>query len=164
MIAMGAQYVVLGTGERRYHDLLAALARQFPKSFSCRIAFDNGLAHLMEAGADIFLMPSRYEPCGLNQLYSLKYGTVPVVRAVGGLDDTIIDYDAATDSGTGFKFEEYSVEAFLEAVGRALAAYKDGARWKALMRRCMADDFSWEHSARQYIHLYEKALRKHERR
>ena len=164
MVATGAQYVVLGTGERRYHDILTSLSKKFPKSFSCKIAFDNRLAHLIEAGADIFLMPSQYEPCGLNQLYSLKYGTVPVVRAVGGLDDTIVDYGDDGASGTGFKFDEYTVEAFLEAIGRALDAYKDTPSWQALMRRCMAADFSWERSALQYIDLYENALRKHERR
>jgi starch synthase len=162
MVALGTQYVILGTGERRYHELLTALSKKFPKSFSCRIAFDNRLAHLIEAGADIFLMPSRYEPCGLNQLYSLKYGTVPVVRAVGGLDDTIVDYN--TGAGTGFKFDDYTVAAFLNAISRALKVYENSDAWQELMRRCMAGDFSWERSALQYIDLYEQALQKHERR
>ena len=97
--ALGTQYVILGTGERKYHELFTELAKEFPNSFAVKIAYDNRLAHLIEAGADMFLMPSRYEPCGLNQLYSLKYGTVPVVRGVGGLEDTIIDYDRAPIRG-----------------------------------------------------------------
>ena len=164
MLALGAQYVVLGTGERKYHDLLAQLAKQFPKSFSLKIAYDNKLAHLIEAGADMFLMPSRYEPCGLNQLYSLKYGTVPVVRGVGGLEDTITDYTAQPDTGTGFKFHDYSKEALLDAVERALSLYRNKKAWAALVKRCMTEDFSWERSAKEYVGLYKKAIAKHESR
>ena len=111
MLSQGTQYVILGTGERKYHDLFTRLAKEFPKSFAVKIAYDNKLAHLIEAGADMFLMPSQYEPCGLNQLYSLKYGTIPIVRGVGGLEDTIIDYTKSPDIGTGFKFYAYSKEA-----------------------------------------------------
>ncbi len=164
MLALGAQYVILGTGERKYHDLLAQLAKQFPQSFSIRIAYDNKLAHLIEAGADMFLMPSRYEPCGLNQLYSLKYGTVPVVRGVGGLEDTIIDYTAQPDTGTGFKFHDYAKEAMIDAVERALSLYRNKKAWTALVKRCMAEDFSWERSAKEYVGLYKKAIAKHESR
>ena len=103
MPALGMQYVILGTGERKYHDLFTQLAKKFPGSFSVKIAYDNALAHLIEAGSDLFLMPSQYEPCGLNQLYSLKYGTVPVVRGVGGLEDTIIDYTAVSSNGDGLQ-------------------------------------------------------------
>lgn len=159
---LGMQYVVLGTGERKYHDLFTALAKKFPASFSIRIAYNNKLAHLMEAGADMFLMPSRYEPCGLNQLYSLKYGTVPVVRGVGGLEDTIIDLSSFPETGTGFKFYEYTKEAMLDAIARALSLYKDKTAWANLITRCMKEDFSWEKSAREYVELYRKAMAKHE--
>jgi len=162
MVTLSVQYVVLGTGERRYHDLFTELAKRFPKSFAIKIAYDNKLAHLIEAGADIFLMPSRYEPCGLNQLYSLKYGTVPVVRGVGGLEDTITDYTAFPDRGTGFKFYEYTKEAMLDAIRRALGIYADEKKWQALIKKCMSEDFSWERSAREYIQLYKKAIEKHE--
>lgn len=160
MLAKGVQYVVLGTGERKYHELLAALAEKHNKSFGIHIAYNNQLAHLIEAGADMFLLPSKYEPCGLNQLYSLQYGTVPVVRGVGGLEDTIVDFTAYPERGTGFKFYEYEDEALLEAVERALSAYKNKKLWVSIMKRGMEADFSWEASAREYIKLYEKAIDK----
>ena len=159
---LGIQYVILGTGERKYHELFTDLGKSYPKTFAVKIAYDNALAHLIEAGADMFLMPSRYEPCGLNQLYSLKYGTVPVVRGVGGLEDTIADYDPSVRTGTGFKFHEYTKEAMLEAVERALGVYADRAAWRALMKQCMEADFSWERSAREYLDLYGRAIRAHE--
>ena len=122
-----------------------------------KIAYDNPLAHKIEAGADLFLMPSRYEPCGLNQIYSLRYGTVPVVRATGGLDDTIEAYDARSGQGTGFKFQEYTGEAFLQAVQEALAVYRDKKAWRGLQVSGMAKDFSWKASAAEYARLYETA-------
>ncbi len=161
MLALGAQYVLLGTGERKYHDLFATLSKKHPKSFAVKIAYDNSLAHLIEAGADMFLMPSRYEPCGLNQIYSLKYGTVPVVRAVGGLEDTIRDDPADPDFATGFKFYEYSAKEMLRAVNRAVELYHNNGAWLALVKRCMQEDFSWEKSATEYAALYKKALEKH---
>jgi starch synthase len=164
MVSQGVQYIILGTGERTYHDLLTDLARKLAPSFSVKIAYDNKLAHLIEAGADMFLMPSRYEPCGLNQLYSLRYGTIPIVRAVGGLEDTIVDYSANPDVGTGFKFSEYTREALLGALRRALETFGDKAAWTLLMQRCMAADFSWERSAKAYIDLYDKAIKSHESR
>src|SRR6266704_2305361 len=122
--------VVLGTGEKRYEDLFRALAAAYPGRVGFKFAYDNALAHKVEAGADIFLMPSRYEPCGLNQIYSLKYGTVPVVRATGGLDDTIEAFDPETGSGTGFKFEAYEGVALLGAIREALAMFRnDQATW-----------------------------------
>lgn len=159
---MGMHYVVLGTGERKYHDLFTELAKKYAGSFSIKIAYDNKLAHLMEAGADMFLMPSQYEPCGLNQLYSLKYGTVPVVRGVGGLEDTIVDFTGSPENGTGFKFYEYTKEAMLDAIDRALSLYRDSKAWSNLVTRCMKEDFSWEKSAREYLELYRKAVAKHE--
>jgi len=131
-----------------------------PGRISVRLAFDNRLAHKIEAGADIFLMPSRYEPCGLNQIYSMKYGTVPVVRNTGGLADTVVDADRDPGRGTGFAFDRYDGQELKEAISRALAAYTDRKRWKAIVLRGMEQDFSWGASARQYADLYAKALRK----
>jgi starch synthase len=145
--------VALGTGEPYYENLLQELAVRYPNSFAVRVKYDNTLAHKIEAGSDIFLMPSRYEPCGLNQIYSLRYGTVPVVRATGGLDDTV--EEASAETGNGFKFEDYTGEAFLAAVDRALALFPDRAVWQQLMQRGMQQDFSWQHPAREYIALYE---------
>jgi starch synthase len=162
MLSKGVQYIILGTGERKYHDLFTQLAKQFPKSFGVKIAYDNRLAHLIEAGSDMFLMPSQYEPCGLNQLYSLKYGTVPIVRGVGGLEDTIIDYTTSPDTGTGFKFYDYTEKALLDVIERALAVYKKQSIWQSLIRKCMNEDFSWEKSAKEYAELYKKAIAKHE--
>ncbi len=148
--------VALGAGDKEYEDLFRRLNKQFPQKIAVKVAYDNAIAHKIEAGADMFLMPSRYEPCGLNQIYSLKYGTVPVVRATGGLDDTIEPWDAKTGKGTGFKFAEYSGEALLATIHQALAAFKDKAGWQKLMRNGMARDFSWTASAREYARVYER--------
>jgi starch synthase len=149
--------VALGAGEPKYEQLFRDLAAKFPDKVGVKVAYDNAVAHKIEAGADMFLMPSRYEPCGLNQIYSLRYGTVPVVRATGGLDDTIEDFDPKTGKGTGFKFEEYQGEALLACIRRALAAFADPKAWKKLMANGMAKDFSWKSSAGEYARLYEKA-------
>jgi len=146
--------VVLGTGEEKYQALFAELAAKHPRKIGLRLAYDNTLAHKIEAGSDMFLMPSRYEPCGLNQIYSLKYGTIPVVRATGGLDDTISAFDRETRSGTGFKFRDYRAEDFWQALAEALAVYRNPDLWRALMRNALAADYSWESSARQYVRLY----------
>jgi starch synthase len=148
---------VLGTGERRYEEMFRALASDFPGRVGAVIAYDNKLAHLIEAGADIFLMPSRYEPCGLNQIYSLRYGTVPVVRATGGLDDTIDQFDLEHGTGTGFKFWEYSGGALLHAIRQALHHYSEEGVWKRIQLNGMAQDFSWNTSAAEYAKLYEAA-------
>jgi starch synthase len=148
---------VLGTGDRDYEDLLRRLSRMFPHKISVKVAYDNNLAHKVEAGADLFLMPSHYEPCGLNQIYSLKYGTVPIVRATGGLDDTIEPWDPRSRKGTGFKFSEYSGEAMLNATRAAIGAFKDQEGWKTLMLNGMSRDFSWCFSAREYMKVYERA-------
>ena len=162
LVSHNIQYILLGTGERKYHELFTELAGKHPRALSVKITYDNSLAHLIEAGSDMFLMPSRYEPCGLNQLYSLKYGTVPIVRAVGGLDDTICDDPSKPEEQTGFKFDEYSVDAMLAALERALTAYRSRNGWLSLMKRCMAQDFSWEKSAEAYKALYERAIQRHE--
>ena len=150
--------VILGTGDVRYEKLLKQLEIKFSDRLRAFITFDERLAHLIEAGGDIFLMPSRYEPCGLNQLYSLKYGTVPVVRATGGLADTIQDY-SADGRGTGFSFKEYSSEEFLKTIERVLTVYRDKAKWEVLQRTGMSQDFSWERSAQKYIGLYHLAIK-----
>jgi starch synthase len=148
---------VLGTGERKYEELFRALAADFPGRVGAVIAYDNRLAHLIEAGSDIFLMPSRYEPCGLNQIYSLRYGTVPVVRATGGLDDTIEPFDLEHGTGTGFKFVEYSGDALLHAIRQALHSYSNDGVWHRIQLNGMAKDYSWNTSAAEYAKLYEAA-------
>ena len=154
-----ASFVVLGTGEARYQDMWTRLAAAHPDRIGVRIGFDEPLAHLIEAGADIFLMPSRFEPCGLNQMYSLRYGTVPVVRAVGGLADTVTDYAPGRRTSTGFVFEPYTPAALLEALNRALALYPNRVKWEALQITGMKQDHSWDRSAREYVKIYERALR-----
>ena len=154
LLGMDLQLVVLGSGDQKYQELISELAAVHPKRIGVTIGFDNALAHKIEAGADMFLMPSRYEPSGLNQIYSLKYGTVPVVRATGGLDDTIEDFDPLSGNGNGFKFADYSGQAFLSAIKRALAVYMSEKAWKQVTANGMAADFSWERSAREYLDLY----------
>jgi starch synthase len=160
---LDATFVVLGTGEKRYQDLWKGLANRFPTRIAVRIGFDERLAHLIEAGADMFLMPSYFEPCGLNQMYSLRYGTVPIVRAVGGLADTVRDKDRPVagerHAANGFVFLEYTPEALLEALRRALAAFKDRSGWRALQRAGMRQDHSWDRSAREYVRIYERAIK-----
>jgi starch synthase len=148
--------VALGSGDREYEEMFQRLNRQFPQKIAVKIAYNNELAHKIEAGSDMFLMPSRYEPCGLNQIYSLKYGTVPIVRATGGLDDTIEPWDTRTGKGTGFKFSDYTGEALLLTIREAVRAYRDQTSWQVLMRNGMAKDFSWNASAREYVRVYER--------
>jgi len=148
--------VVLGSGDKQYEEMFARLNKHFPNKIALKVAYDNAVAHKIEAGSDMFLMPSRYEPCGLNQIYSLKYGTVPIVRATGGLDDTIEPWDARTGKGTGFKFTEYNGESLLLTIKQALQAFRDQTSWQALMRNGMNKDFSWNTSAREYGKIYER--------
>jgi starch synthase len=149
--------VALGNGEPKYEKLFLELAKKNPKRVGVKIAYDNAVAHKIEAGADMFLMPSRYEPCGLNQIYSLRYGTVPVVRATGGLDDTVEPYDARTGKGTGFKFEKYEGSALLACLRQAIGAFEDLAQWRKIQANGMAKDFSWKSSAAEYLKLYQTA-------
>jgi starch synthase len=158
LLAMDLQLVILGRGDRRYEQWLADAGRRDPSRLAVRLAFDEALSHQVEAGADAFLMPSRYEPCGLNQMYSLRYGTVPVVRATGGLDDTVDDVDAAADTGTGFKFRDYASRALVDAVRRALRVYADPPRWERIMREGMRRDFSWQRAAGAYLDVYRELL------
>ena len=153
LMALDVSWVMLGSGERRFEDGWRTLAATYPTRISATIGFDERLAHLIEAGADMFLMPSRFEPCGLNQLYSLRYGTVPIVRATGGLNDTVIDVDESP-AGTGFKFRDYTPEALVAAVGRAHRAFQDQARWQEIQRRGMREDHSWDASAAEYVKVY----------
>ncbi|MFY9560378.1 MAG: glycogen synthase GlgA [Terriglobales bacterium] len=148
--------VALGAGDETYEEMFQRLNKQFPNKIAVKVAYDNAIAHKIEGGADMFLMPSRYEPCGLNQIYSLKYGTVPIVRATGGLDDTIEPWDARTGKGTGFKFSEYNGEALLATIKQALLAYRDQASWQTLMRNGMGKDFSWGASAREYGKVFDR--------
>jgi starch synthase len=152
VMALNLQLVVLGTGQQKYHDLFEEIAAKYSGKLAVQLSFDNGLAHRIEAGCDMFLMPSKFEPCGLNQLYSLRYGTVPIVHATGGLVDTVAPYDS--DNGTGFRFSNYSVEGMMAAIKQALAVYSDPARWHALRIRGMSQDWSWSRSAAQYLQLY----------
>jgi starch synthase len=157
---LGAGIVVLGTGDRRYEEMWRDLAAKHPTAIASRIGFDEALAHLIEGGSDIFLMPSRFEPCGLNQMYSLRYGTIPVVRATGGLNDTVLDVDPETCRGTGFRFVEYTPEALLGAIRRALAAFGNRPLWRRIQKAGMRQDFSWDASARDYVDVYDRAARR----
>jgi starch synthase len=149
--------VVLGSGDRKYEELFRALAAAYPGRVGVKIAYDNAVAHKIEAGADMFLMPSRYEPCGLNQIYSLKYGTVPIVRATGGLDDTIEAFDIEHGTGTGFKFAEYTGTAMIRSVRQALHLFMDERIWRRIQLNGMAKDFSWKSSAVEYVKVYTAA-------
>jgi starch synthase len=148
--------VMLGTGEEYYEKLLTEMATRYPNKVRVLVKYDNVVAHKVEAGSDIFLMPSRYEPCGLNQIYSLKYGTIPVVRATGGLEDTIDEQPFG--GGNGFKFWGYSASGLMDALERALDTFKNKDEWTRMMRRAMAQDFSWEKPAHEYVRVYERVI------
>jgi 1,4-alpha-glucan branching enzyme len=158
LLERDVQFVLLGSGDPQYQESFASLPARRPGKAAVRIGFDEPLAHQIEAGADMFLMPSRYEPSGLTQIYSLKYGTIPIVRATGGLRDSVQEFDPAVGSGTGFLFRPYEPGALLAAVDRALAAFARKPDWAALMKNAMTADFSWERSAREYLRLYGRLL------
>ena len=149
--------MVLGAGEEKYERFLIGLGKKYPESIAVRIGFDEPRAHRIMAGADMLLIPSRYEPCGLTQIYALKYGTVPIVRATGGLDDTIKEFDPVSGRGTGFKFVEYKAKAFLDQIKEAVSLFEEGTNWMKLVENGMRSDFSWERSAQEYIYVYDKA-------
>jgi starch synthase len=153
--------VALGTGEPAWESFFRRWAQTSQGNVAVQVGYDDALAHKIEAGADLFLMPSRYEPCGLNQIYSLKYGTVPIVRATGGLDDTIQEWDAAKGTGTGFKFEGYDPKDLLTEIDRALEAFADQQSWVRLMRNGMAQNYSWQGPALEYSAVYAEAAQKH---
>jgi starch synthase len=155
------QWVILGTGDAAYQDQFAMLAERFPQKVATRFEFSNELAHRIEAGADMFVMPSRYEPCGLNQLYSLKYGTVPIVRATGGLVDTITnlnEHTLADGTANGFSFAEYSALALTDSLSRAVHAYQQPEVWQRLVQNGMRQDWSWAASAKRYVDLYRATI------
>src|SRR3990170_8441676 len=160
VMSLDLQLILLGSGEKALEAAFLEAATQHPSKLGVTIGFDIPLSHQIEAGADLFLMPSRYEPCGLNQMYSLAYGTIPVVRATGGLDDTISQFDPATGHGNGFRFEEASAAAFLQAIRQALELFPDKAQWGRLIANAMAADFTWDRSAREYEQVYRRALLK----
>ena len=160
LMKMDLIFILLGTGDQKYQELFINIGDKYPKKTAIRIAFDNALAHKIEAGSDMYLMPSKYEPCGLNQIYSLRYGTIPIVRATGGLDDTITDIHADPRRGNGFKFSEYTSKALISTVKRALGYYAHKEAWAQLVWKAMAIEFSWEKSAREYVKLYQEALKK----
>jgi len=151
-----ATFVIVGTGEPRYQDMWTSLSRRHPDRVRAFIGFDERRAHLVEGGADMFLMPSRFEPCGLNQMYSLRYGTVPIVRAVGGLVDTVRPYNPRNGQGTGFMFADYTPEALMQALKAALAAYPNKKGWARLQKNGMKADFSWGRSAAEYVKMYKR--------
>jgi len=156
---LDASWAILGTGDPRYQDMWRTLAARYPERIGAQIGFDESLAHLIEAGADMFLMPSRFEPCGLNQMYSMRYGTVPVVHGVGGLHDTVIEQvPGSRTNGTGFVFRDYRPDALLAALTRALALFVDRRKWEALQAAGMRQDFSWDRSAREYVKIYDRAI------
>ncbi len=155
------QWVILGTGDPKYEQQFGTLGERFPEKVAARLEFSDELAHRIEAGADVFLMPSRYEPCGLNQMYSLKYGTVPVVRRTGGLADTIVDCNErslAEGTANGFSFPDDDAEALSEALGRACDAYRRPEVWRQLIHTGMRQDWSWTRSAKEYTGLYERIV------
>jgi starch synthase len=152
------QLVILGTGDKKYHKTFEGFRKKFPKKIGLHLGFSEEIAHLIEAGSDIYLMPSKYEPCGLNQMYSLRYGTIPVVRATGGLADTIDEY--RNGSGNGFLFDKYNAGALMTALKRALKLYKNHEEWTKLVRQAMSYDFSWEVSAKKYVDLYRSLIKK----
>ncbi|MCM8778654.1 MAG: glycogen synthase GlgA [Candidatus Omnitrophica bacterium] len=155
---MDLQFILLGTGDKVYHELFEKIKVKYPRKTSINLKFDAELARKIYASADIFLMPSRFEPCGLGQMISLKYGTIPVVRKTGGLADTVIDYEPRSDTGNGFTFTAYESLSLLEAIKRALSVYRDKKSWMRLIKRAMEADFSWKVSAEKYLRLYYQVL------
>ena len=162
LLNQNIQLIVLGSGENKHEEMFKSAANRFPKKVGVYIGYNENLAHLIEAGTDIFLMPSHYEPCGLNQIYSLKYGTVPVVRKTGGLADTVQDWNEyneyGQDIGNGFSFYEYSGEALLQSINRAINDYHNKSVWKKIQRNGMIKDYSWKHSAQEYVELYRNII------
>jgi starch synthase len=155
ILAADGFFVALGSGEKESELFLQALRDYAPSRVGVYIGYNERLAHLIEAGADMFLMPSKFEPCGLNQMYSLRYGTVPIVRAVGGLDDTVENWDAVNRQGNGFKFKQFRADKLLEKIYEARFAYEDKPTWQQIQRNGMAVDNSWENAARNYVELYQ---------
>lgn len=160
LMKMDIQFTILGTGDEKYHHIVKDLCVKYPDKISALITFDDTLAHKIEAGADMFLIPSRYEPCGLNQMISLRYCTIPIVRATGGLDDVIEDYNPKTGKGNGFKFNEYSSKELIHSIKKALKVHFNRSEWEKIIRNGLKNDYSWEKSAIEYDKLYKQILLK----
>lgn len=160
IMAMGMRMIILGTGEEKYHLILTDAARLYPDQMRILLRYDDELAKNIYAGCDMFLMPSRYEPCGLGQMIALRYGTVPIVRKTGGLTDTVMNYNTNTGRGTGFVFDDYTAGALIDCLRQACEIFRDARKWKRLMQAGMKQDFSWESSAKEYVKVYRKVLRK----
>lgn len=161
LFALDVNLVILGSGERQYEGFLAALARRYPDRLGIRLGFNDALAHQIQAGSDCLLMPSRFEPCGLTQMYAMRYGTIPIVRATGGLRDTVTPFDPLTRQGVGFVFTETTDDALVGTVQAALSVFADKSAWRQLQRNAMASDFSWDRSAARYIELYRQLVASH---
>jgi starch synthase len=159
MLANKLQFVLLGTGTPACEQSFEALGREFPSQVAVRIGFNEALSHRIEAGADFFLMPSRFEPCGLNQMYSLRYGTIPVVRATGGLDDTVLDVRENAEKANGIKFHEYSTGALAKAIRKAMALFTEPELFQRFRINAMSADFSWDRTAAKYVEVYERAVK-----
>ena len=158
LLDTGARFILLGSGDQRDQDFFQHVRDSRPDQVGVYFGFNTALSHQVEAGADMFLMPSAYEPCGLNQLYSLKYGTVPIVRGVGGLDDSIRNFETATGEGNGFKFYDYSADRLIEKIYEAMMVYYDQDVWRQLQLNGMREDFSWERSAHHYLDAYQRIV------
>lgn len=160
LVKMNVQLVILGAGLQKFEEIARQMAKDFPKNVFVKIAFDPRLAQKIYAGADFFLMPSRFEPCGLGQLIAMRYGTIPIVRATGGLKDTVMPYNSATGQGTGFLFDNFKSSEFLAAIEKSLKVYQNKEAWLHLIKNAMQKDFSWDHSSKEYLKLYQKLLTK----
>jgi starch synthase len=158
LMKLNVQIILLGTGDKKYHILYDKISKKYPEKFACYLGFNDELAHFIEAGADIFLVPSKFEPCGLNQMYSLVYGTIPIVRETGGLADTVTKFNEKTGEGNGFSFKAYDTLALIKEIKRALKIFDDKKTWLKLMKTGMKSDFSWLSSAKKYIDLYKNIL------
>jgi len=160
IMALGAQMIVLGMGDEKYHKMLSRFAKKYSRQLSAHLRFDNTLAHFIQAGADMLLMPSRCEPSGLTQLHALRYGTIPIVHATGGLAETVQNYDAKAESGTGFVFKKFESEDMIKTIERAIKTFRDKKRWQKLMKNAMKQDYSWKIAAEKYTKLYTRLAAK----
>ena len=163
LMAFGVQMVILGTGDEKYHKMLARLAKKYPQQLSVTLRFDNALAHLVQAGADMLLMPSRYEPGSLDQIHAMRYGTIPIVHAAGGLAETVQNYDPRTETGSGFVFKKYDADDMLKTVERAIKVFQDKKCWAKLIKNAMKQDYSWEAAAEKYTKLYARLVARSKR-
>ncbi|HVN63296.1 MAG TPA: glycogen/starch synthase, partial [Candidatus Binataceae bacterium] len=161
LMRLDLQLVLLAAGDSAFEEFFRAAERRYPDKLRTIIDFDEAAAHRVQAGSDAFLMPSQFEPCGLTQMYAMRYGTIPVVRATGGLRDTVSEFDPATGTGTGFMFEEFKAEAMVSALGRMIAVHRDSAAWRRIMDNCFAADFSWDRAARQYLDWFARMRNSH---